>query len=106
MSGQSNKKRRTQPRNVAHGQSKNDNTVDSISSNDALKQRAVLAEARFTAGPIPSPDILAQYGKIDKDFPKIIMETFQKEQEHNHQMEKKYIGVVVRGQCSRLHSLF
>jgi len=44
-------------------------------------------------GPVPPPNVLADYKDIDPKIPSIILEMAVKEQEHRHHIERKQIEV-------------
>jgi uncharacterized membrane protein len=53
--------------------------------------QAVREELRFFSGPLPPPDVLAEYNRVFPDCGKAIVEMAQKEQQHRHDHEAQQI---------------
>ncbi|MEO5339547.1 MAG: DUF2335 domain-containing protein [Magnetococcus sp. MYC-9] len=62
----------------------------------------VLQRAQQYVGPIPPPQMLAEYGKIVPDFPERIVKRFEEEGAHRAAMEKEMWAFQRRGQWMAL----
>lgn len=51
---------------------------------------------RVHSGPLPPPDVFRDYGLVNPDAPRIIMEMAQRQQEHNIQLENRMIALEAR----------
>ena len=88
MSGKSRKKKsvskQTQsnsPPIVTHGQRQKLELMN--------ETHEVLSLSHSSRGPIPSPEVIREYGEVDPSFPERIMKTYEKQTEHRHLLEKQ-----------------
>ena len=63
------------------------NSPQSNSSNPSDIVARKITETIITSGPLPTPEILAQYGAIDPDFPNRIVGLAEREADHRHHFE-------------------
>lgn len=68
-----------------------------------VEQTPECTRAGYYQGPVPPPNIMEAYGRIDASFPERIMKEFEKNSEHIRDMEKSSLNEAVsrdkRGQC-------
>lgn len=66
----------------------------------ATAPTTTLSETRVErfSGPIPPPSSLAQYGAVQSDLPDRIVKMAEKEQQHDHDMEKSRHALEKSGQ--------
>jgi uncharacterized membrane protein len=62
----------------------NSSTTSQIDESQILGARLTEETVSVFSGPLPAPEILAGYGKIDPAFPKMIIEMAQNEQKARH----------------------
>ncbi len=59
----------------------------------------------YHSGPLPSPDTLSGYKKIDKTFPERIVKSFENETKHRQNMEKRIVFSGTRNETIGLLSV-
>ena len=62
-----------------------DRVVDRLVSRESIS-------ASWFSGPVPPPALMKEYAEIDQDFPKRFFEIFEKQQAHDHAVEKEIIA--------------
>ena len=60
-----------------------------------VEQTPDCTRAGFYQGPVPPPNIMEAYGRIDASFPERIMQEFEKNSEHIRGMEKSALEFTV-----------
>lgn len=66
--------------------------TNSLKSNREAEKKSILAIRESFSGPLPPPEILAQYKEISPDLIKQIEVMAAKEQEHRHGIEDKTVN--------------
>ncbi|MBF0416653.1 MAG: DUF2335 domain-containing protein [Magnetococcales bacterium] len=64
---------------------------------ESESSRLLIQRAQYI-GPIPPPQMLAEYGKIVPDFPERIVSRFEEEGHHRAAMEREAMSLQSRGQ--------
>lgn len=63
--------------------------IDPKSPEFKVAINAIRAEREIHSGPLPSPRTLKEYGEIDNNFPRVIVESFERQNNHRIEMEKR-----------------
>jgi uncharacterized membrane protein len=79
---------RETPRGRPEGSSSRSHHVDNPPLGQMVHE-AVREQRRFFSGPLPPPEVLAEYNKVFPDCAKMIVEMAQREQQHRHAIEDR-----------------
>lgn len=74
-----------------------------------FKERGLPIESieiqQIISRPIPPPEDMESYARIDKDFPGRLMDAYEREQEHRHSIEKKSLEAAIASEKRGQHSI-
>lgn len=68
-----------------------DDAIVTAEDADGLEQHRSVSASLFS-GPIPPPALMREYAEIDPDFPRRFIEIFERQQTHDHEVEKAVIS--------------
>lgn len=72
--------------------------IDPESLEAELIIRALKAKKEVHRGPLPSPKVLKEYGEIDENFPKVIVDSFERQNNHRIAIERKMIDSDIKNE--------
>lgn len=78
-----------------------DEVVDSVKRLPPKEQEKAIAKLEMYSGPIPHPDILEKYDKLDPGAAKLIIENGVKESEHRRNLENEAMRHTARDTARR-----
>lgn len=86
--------------NIEHmvGKIDKDEDIDPESSVGELVMETMEAQREFHSGPLPSPRTLKEYGELDENFPKVIVDSFERQNNHRIDMERKMLDSDIRNE--------
>jgi len=78
-----------------------DSAVDSVKRLPPKEQEKAIAKLEMHSGPIPHPDILERYDKLDPGAAKLIIENGVKESEHRRKLESEAMRYTAKDAARR-----
>ena len=69
-----------------------DEDAISIADNEDSPANSHSVSASLFSGPIPPPALMREYAEIDPEFPRRFIEIFERQQAHDHEVEKAVIS--------------
>ncbi len=68
-----------------------DDAVTSADTEDSPELRRSVSASLFS-GPIPPPALMREYAEFDPEFPRRFIEIFERQQAHDHEVEKAVLS--------------
>ena len=68
-----------------------DDAVTFADTEDSPEQRRSVSASLFS-GPIPPPALMREYAEFDPEFPRRFIEIFERQQAHDHEVEKAVLS--------------
>ena len=69
-----------------------DDDAIAIADEEDSPEHSHSVSASLFSGPIPPPALMSEYAEIDPEFPRRFIEIFERQQAHDHEVEKAVIS--------------